>query len=86
MCWQNAEQRRVLAKCGARSWKHTEEGLVLAKCGAKPGFLSRAYAASRLEPRGASLRGEASSARSPRLSFMCHVRDDQQEAPAVFLL
>ena len=40
----------------------------------------------RPESRGALLRGAASSARSPRLPFMCHVRGDQQEAPAVSLL
>ena len=40
----------------------------------------------RPQSRGAKLRGAASSARSPRLPSMCHVRGDQQEAPAVSLL
>ena len=40
----------------------------------------------RPESRGALLRGAASSARSPRLPSMGHVRGDQQEAPAVSLL
>ena len=44
---------------------------------AKPGFLSPAYSVSRLESRGASHRGEASSAQLPRLSSMCHGRGDQ---------
>ena len=45
---------------------------LLAKRGTnKPGYLPRAYSSSRPESRRASLRGEASSARRPRLSSVC---------------
>ena len=40
----------------------------------------------RPESRGAKLRGAVSSARRPKLLFVCHVRGDQQEAPAFSLL
>ena len=72
-CTGNLRSKGELIKCGARGRQNAEQGLVRAKnCGAnKSSFLFRAYSSSRLESRGASLRGEASSARNPKPSSMC---------------
>ena len=65
----------VVSFAGLPSNRQSAGPTSLASC------LVRARSA-RPESRGPLLRGAASSARSPRLTFMCHVRGDQQEAPA----
>ena len=52
---------------------------------ARPASLTSRLGRTRIgrpESLGAKFRGAASSARSPKLPSMCHVRADQQEAPA----
>ena len=63
---RDAGDRGGLKACGGKM-KSAKQ----AKCGGKSGFVCWAYSSSRLEFQGASLRGKASAARSPRLSSAC---------------
>ena len=84
-CWLSAERAGLVVEARIGS----SAGLQRNGQRAGPTSLTSRLVRTRIrrpESRGAKLRGAASSARSPRLPSMCHVRGDQQEAPAVALL
>ena len=84
-CWRSAERTSLVVE----AWVGSSARLRGNRQSAGPTSLASCLGIThscRSESRGALLRGAASSARSPRLSSMCHVRGDQQEAPAVSLL
>ena len=84
-CWRSAERTSLV--CDA--WVSSFAGLYSNRQRAGPASLTSCLVRTRFgrtESRRAKLRGAASSAHSPRLPSMYHVRGDQQEAPAVSLL
>ena len=81
-CWRSAERTRLVVE----AWVSSSAGLRGNRQSAGPTRLASCLGrirSDRPESRAASLRGAASSARSPRLSSKCHVRGVQQEALSV---
>ena len=86
---QHAGVARSKQVSSVLAWVGSFAGLYFKRYSARPTSLTSRLVRTqfgRPQSRGAKLRGAASSARSPRLPSMCHVRGDQQEAPAVSLL
>ena len=80
--WRSAERTSLVVE----AWVSSSAGLRGNRQSAGPTRLASCLGrirSDRPESRAASLRGAASSARSPRLSSKCHVRGVQQEALSV---
>ena len=81
-CWRSPERISLAVE----AWVGSSAGLGGNRRSAGPTSLASCLGRTRSgspASRGASLRGAASSARSPRLSSKCHVRGVQQEALSV---